>query len=46
MLYLMVESKWMVPHLRKSWLQSTTASVLDKSLDYGKVVKTVHLKGI
>ena len=28
-----------MPHLRKLWLQSTSASVLDKSLDYTKVVK-------
>ena len=28
-----------VPHLRKSWLQSTSTSVLDKYLDYNKGVK-------
>ena len=30
-----------LPHLRKLWLQSTSASVPDKLLDYTKVVKTV-----
>ena len=42
--YIKLSEGVLLTHLRRSWLQSTSASVLEESIDKTKVLKTLLFK--